>query len=306
MKILTTLKHSDITCENAQVIKTDVSQLESYSNDNDVVCIATDRSGAKKVSELKFPNLKFIQLESAGFEGVPVNDFAAKGVTVSNAGDIYATPISEFVIYSLLKIKKRYNKSVKNQKIRLRRNYHYIDDLSGSDVLICSAGKIGTAIAKRISAFDCNVTGYDIVKNDSEYYDDFILEKEVLKDKLSEFDIIVNILPDNESTKLFWSDEMISCIKQTAIFVNVGRKSTIDLNALYNALKSHKLGFAVLDMFSFLPNPITNKFMRLSNCIVLPGVTAISKKSRERLGRLASNNIEKLLNGEKPMYIIGG
>ena len=59
-------------------------------------------------------------------------------------------------------------------------------------------------------------------------------------------------------------------------------------------------------MFEKLPNPITNKFRRLKNVIVLPGVSAISKEVNIRLKEHMSKNVIKVLEGEKPQNVING
>ena len=97
-------------------------------------------------------------------------------------------------------------------------------------------------------------------------------------------------------------------MKRTAVIVNVGRKAVFDQADFYLALKKKKIGGAVLDMFERLPNPITNKFRRLNNVVVLPGVAAISQEVNVRLkehmysnilASLQSNELKNIINGVK-------
>ena len=86
--------------------------------------------------------------------------------------------------------------------------------------------------------------------------------------------------------------------------VNVGRKAVIRQEDLYAALKGGRLSGAVLDMFEMVPNPITNRFRRLKNTIVLPGVAAISQESQQRRNDHILRNLALAERGEEPAYLI--
>ena len=47
-------------------------------------------------------------------------------------------------------------------------------------------------------------------------------------------------------------------------------------------------------MLEQMPNPITNPYRRLSNVLVLPGVTAASVESMDRLHVLLLSNLENI------------
>lgn len=51
-------------------------------------------------------------------------------------------------------------------------------------------------------------------------------------------------------------------------------------------------------MFEKVPNPITNPYRRLSNVLVLPGVTAISQEINAKLSALIYENVRRLKIGE--------
>ena len=57
-------------------------------------------------------------------------------------------------------------------------------------------------------------------------------------------------------------------------------------------------------MFEKIPNPIQNRFRRLSNVIVLPGVAAISREVDIRLRVHMTSNLQALLNGKKINNVI--
>ena len=79
-------------------------------------------------------------------------------------------------------------------------------------------------------------------------------------------------------------------MKKDVTIVNVGRKKLIVDEDFIAFLKDHKDATAILDMFEKVPNPITNPYRRLSNVLVLPGVTAISQEINEKLATLIYEN----------------
>jgi phosphoglycerate dehydrogenase-like enzyme len=98
--------------------------------------------------------------------------------------------------------------------------------------------------------------------------------------------------------------ELFGRMKPGAVLVNVGRRAVLNEPDLYRALKSGTLGGAVLDMFEWFPNPVTNRFRRLGNVVVLPGVAAISMESRLRLRQLIVRNLAKVACGDEPEHVV--
>jgi phosphoglycerate dehydrogenase-like enzyme len=278
--------------------------IKSYSGNSKVMMLICSRKMAIMVCEMDFPNLKLIQLTSAGFDGVPILGFTKKNVMVANAGDTYSIPIAETVIYSILSIVKRYNESPKNKRIRLQRNYKYITELSGKSAMIIGTGNIGYEVAKRLSCFDVTVLGYDKFLNRKGPFKIIYNDKENLKKSLPECDFVIATLPDNPDTRNLLNMEFLDCFKKGSLLVNVGRLSVFNKKDLYCALKTKKIGTAVFDMFEFLPNPLTNKFRRLNNVLVLPGVAAISHESKIRLQGYICNNIKAIFYGNEPKFVV--
>jgi len=278
--------------------------ISGFSGSTDVEMIVCSRETAKAAVAIDLPKLKLIQLTSAGFDGVPTDEFAKKGVMVANAGDTYSVPIAETVVHGILMIIKRFNKSPKNPHLRLRRNYKYITELKDKSAMILGAGSIGTEIAKRLYAFDVEIFGYDKFITQKEPYKVIYGSRAELKEALPAMDIVISTLPDNDDTKGTINGEIFSCFKNNSIFVNVGRRAVINEDDLYRGLKTGQVGSALLDRFDILPNPVTDKFRRLRNVIVLPGVAAISRESKIRLQEYICDNISALINRTEQKFVI--
>lgn len=306
MKII--LSNEEIETKNLpndiQVKRVKLDLLDKYNHNSDVIAVVGTRAMAIKCIELDLPSLKLFQLTSAGFDGVPIKEYADKGVMVANAGGIYSNPIAETVVFGILLVAKRLRNNPNNRHFKLTRNYKFISELTDKKILIMGAGNIGTAIANRLSGFECVIDGYDPYCPHKPQYSNIIRSREGLIKNIGQYDYIVSTLPDNEHTKGFIDLEILSNMKKSAFIINVGRKSVFNNIDFYNALKKRTIGGAVLDMFELVPNFVTNKFRRLSNVVILPGVAAISQETNIRLKKYLTDNIIALINGEDPANII--
>lgn len=281
--------------EDIQIV--DVMKIRRYEGDTRVESLICSRDVAQVAQQMNLPNLRMIQLFSAGFDGIDPKLLQSKGIHLCNAANVYNTGMAEFVVYTMLMRAKRYHKSLKNHTLRLFRNYHYLTELAGKTAGILGAGNIGGQIAKRLEAFEMHVLGYDIKTDDRPHFEK-IYNKEGLTEFLGRCDYIVNCMPLFKSTEEMLCKEWFDKMKADVTIVNVGRKKIINDKDFIAFLKSHKEATAILDMFEKFPNPITNPYRRLSNVLVLPGVTAISKEIDEKLSNLIMENMRRLKNGE--------
>ncbi len=298
MRIVLTDKELDNSLfpADVQVMKITGKTMDAYNHNSNVVAIAGSRALAIKANQMDFPGLRFFQLTSAGFDGVPLETLRQKGVLVSNAGSTYSIPIAETVVMGMLLMAKKLHPNPNNRHAKIQRHYVEIQELYAKKVMILGAGSIGTEIAKRLSGFDMIVDGYAQRTGERPYFRRVICECKELVNCISDYDYVISTLPDSESTRGFFDRELLSRMKRTAVIVNVGRKAVFNEDDLYYALKHKAINGAVLDMFEKIPNPLTNKFRRLSNVIVLPGVSAISYEVSKRLCDYMTDNIKSALN----------
>lgn len=278
--------------------------IKQYDHNDKVLAIVGSRALSKVAIDLDLPSLKLYQLTSAGFDNVPGAEYAKIGVKVANAGTTYSIPISETVVFGILQFAKRLRVNPNKRYFKIQRHYNLISELAGKKVIILGAGSIGTAIARRLIAFEMNIDGYDPFCPEKPEYKRMLRSKEELSDELYNYDYVISTMPDTEATKDFIDSQLLKEFNPEAVFVNVGRKTTYNEKDLYYALKHKKIKGAILDIFQKIPNPITNKFRRLDNVIVWPGLSAISQEVKERLNHFIADNLLNLLNGKEVSNVI--
>lgn len=278
-------------------VSVSMKSIRTYEGNTEVEALVCSRDVAQVAQHMNIPNLKVIQLFSAGFDYIEPKLLKEKGVHLCNAANVYNVGMAEFVVFGMLMHAKRYNHSIKNRRLRPFRNYHYLTELSGKTVGILGAGNIGGQIAKRLEAFDMHVLGYDLKTDDRPHFEK-VYNRDNLADFLGQCDYIVNCMPLFPSTEGMLCKEWFDQMKKTVTIVNVGRRKLINDHDLIAFLKENKNATAVLDMFEKVPNPFTNPYRRLSNVLVLPGVTAISQEINQKLSALVSENMRRLKSGE--------
>ena len=306
MRIILTDKklNTDLFPEDVTVQSVSYKSMVAYNGNSDVIALAGSRAMAIKAESMNLPGLKFVQLTSAGFDGVPIKKYAAKNIPVANAGSVYSVPIAETVVFGMLMISKKIHDNPNNRHFKIQRHYTTITELFEKNVLIMGAGNIGTAVANRLNGFEMYIDGYDPFCPDKPQYREIIKTREELLQKIDKYDYIISTLPDNEQTQKFINAELFSNMKDTAIIINVGRRAVFNEKDFYQVLKSKRIGGAVLDMFEKIPNPLQNNFRRLSNVVVLPGVAAISQEVNIRLVDHMSKNLQALFDGKELMNVV--
>ena len=279
--------------------------VSSFEGNTEVIAAFCTRGMAKILLKKNFPNLKVIQLFSAGYDGIDLELVKQKGITLCNAANVYNIGMAEFVVYGMLASAKKYHSSIKNRHVRLLRNYHYLHELYGKTVGIMGCGNIGGQIAKRLSAFDMKVIGYDANTTPKPHFEKIYgLDERVTF--VPQCDYLVCSLPLMKSTEGLLNNDWFSLMKPNITIVNVARKSVICDKDMISFLKSHKDATAILDMLEKVPNPITNPYRRLSNALVLPGVTAASRESMMRLHQLLLDNLSRMEKDEPLLNVIVG
>lgn len=241
----------------------------------------------------EFKNLKLIQLTSAGLDRVPLEKINQRGIALFNARGVYSIPMAEFAVAGVLSLYKHLNLFYENQKNHLWQKDRELQELCESTVAIVGCGSVGTECAKRFDAFGAKSVAVDIVKPQSDIYDEYIDIKEI-KTAVSKADIVILTLPLNDETRGMFDKELFGCFKSGAVFVNISRGATVNENDLLLSLENGKLGGAVLDVFEKEPLSKDSKLWDLENVIITPHNSFVSQKNNnKRLASLIYKNLAR-------------
>lgn len=237
------------------------------------------------------PQLKFWQLDSAGFDGYKNVDLPAS-IAVCNLADYFSIPCAETIVagimafyrgvdeLTLLKAEKRWV----GVPIRYR-----LGLLTGKRVVILGAGSIGQSVRKMLMGFDCQI---NLVAR-SHASATIHSPKELLQ-VLPDTDLVINCLPG--TAHRFFTKEMIDALPPTAVFANVGRGTTVDEAALILALQKKRLAGAVLDVTEIEPLPADNPLWEMSNVILTQHTGGGQASENEGKVAFFVKNFQRFLN----------
>ena len=239
----------------------------------------------------KFPNLKYIQLTSAGFDRLPVEQAKARSIRVNNARGVYSVPMAEFALGGVLQLYKKSRFFWENQHLHRWEKHRSLLELAGKTVCILGCGSVGTECAKRFHAFGCRVVGVDLYPRENGEYDE-MHPLETLDKVLARTDVIVLTLPLTEDTRHLLDVRRFAVLKPGAVLVNIARGAVVDTEALVRALDNN-LGGAVLDVFEEEPLSDNSPLWDLENVILTPHNSFVGQGNAERLAQIIMNNLEK-------------
>ena len=241
-----------------------------------------------------FPNLRYIQLTSAGFDRVPMDEVKAGGIEIRNARGVYSVPMAEHAVWGVLSLYHQAPFFLRNQAQARWEKHRGLLELAGKTVCILGTGSVGTACAARFRAFSCRVVGVNRTVRESAAFDE-VLPVERLEKTLSDADVVVLTLPLTEATRGLMNAERLEKMKPGAVLVNIARGALIEEAALIDALQS-RLGGAVLDVFDSEPLPPESPLWTMENVIVTPHNSFVSDGNAARLRDLIFANLREYAN----------
>ena len=257
-------------------------------------------SGGDGPAELT-PNLKWVQGTSAGV-GARVKRlglFERPEVTVTTASGTHARPLAEYVFGALLSHVKHVPHLSEQQ-----RGHHWErftpDTLDGKTMILVGPGRIGREVARLAHAFDMIVLA---MARDSdpgraaELGVDEVFTRDQFHAKLGRADVVVLAAPQTPETDDIMDDDAFAALRPGTMFVNIGRGTLVDEDALLAALRDGRVGLAVLDVFRTEPLPADSPFWDEPNVRISPHSVANSTNEYDKIADLFIANLARYAAG---------
>lgn len=294
----------------------DVARLKAVAGERQILCFKNGGEVSDdllKQAEVIFGNLpparlavceqlKFVQLESAGYDNYLAPGILGDGTMLANASGAYGIALAEHMIAGLLAVQKNLYRYHAQQETATWKNLGSVTGIYGSNVLIIGAGDIGTETAKRLKAFGAHVTGLKRKVSGPIEGFDRLYEYDAMpwEEVLGQTDIVVISAPLNEGTHHLINRKTIAMLKDGAVIVNGGRGPIVETEALCDALDCGKLAAAVLDVTDPEPLPQDHRLWKTPGAYITPHVAGGHSfhTTVEKLVELGVANLERYLRGE--------
>lgn len=307
MKTLVTFKYTEEEFKNLEDLGYDVI----YRNEKDItfsddikdidtmVCF----NPFDKIDIDMFPNLKWIQLLSAGINHVPVDKVLGKNIILTNNRGGYSIAISEWIVLKILEMLKNSKEFHKKQEEKIWKIDTSLLELYGKTVGFLGTGSIAKETAIRLESFGVNILGFNTDGKDTNHFHKSYNIKNI-NHIVSELDILVISAPYTDETHHLIDESILSSMKANSYIVNIARGSIVDEKALIKSLKSGTIKKAALDVFEEEPLPENSPLWSMDNVYVTPHTSWVSEMVKRRRYEIAHKNMMKYIHGEKMDNII--
>jgi phosphoglycerate dehydrogenase-like enzyme len=254
------------------------------------------------------PNLRLVQLLSAGYDHVDVEAARKARVPVANNGGANAVAVAEHTIMLILAVLKRvvqFHNSVAAGRWRVGNPADVrVYELAGRTLGIVGLGNIGKKVARRAAGFDTRVQYHDI-RRLSEDQEDALGVRFVLLDELLRTSDIVSLhVPLDDSTRNLIGARELQLMKREAILVNTCRGPVVDETALHAALKANRLAGAGLDVMVEEPPRIDHPLFSLPNVTLTPHSAGPTWENWTARFRNGFDNIQRVAAGRPALWVI--
>jgi phosphoglycerate dehydrogenase-like enzyme len=254
------------------------------------------------------PQLKLVQLISAGYDRCDLAAARQANVPIANNGGANSIAVAEHTLTLILSVLKRLawmHANVTAGKWRVgdfAENRVY--ELYGKTVGIVGLGTIGKKVARRLHGFDVEIIYYDIVRLTEDQEEALGVKFRLLDELLSISDIVTLHVPLTSLTRNMMDARTLGKMKETAVLINTCRGPVVDEEALFQALTTKHLAAAGLDVMEQEPPPADHKFFNLPNVILTPHMAGPTWENWTRIFRNAFDNIQRVAAGRPPLWVI--
>ena len=221
----------------------------------------------------KLPQLQWVQTTWAGVEPL-LKQGLRRDYLLTNARVVFGPLMSEYVFAYLLLHERRIFQRYQAQQNQIW-DATITGSLRGKTIGLLGVGSIGVHLASTAKQFGMNVRGYSRTSRTCTDVDQYFQGAD-LQNFTCGLDYLVNSLPNTSETRHLVNSEMLGWLPSHAVFVNVGRGSTIDESALVTALTKGQIAGAVLDVFEKEPLPQDHIFWKTPNLFITSHTAAPS------------------------------
>lgn len=221
----------------------------------------------------KLPQLKWVQTTWAGVEPL-LKQGLRRDYQLTNARVVFGPLMSEYVFAYLLLHERRIFQRYEAQQKQVW-DASITGSLRGKTIGLLGVGSIAIHLASTAKQFGMRVRGYSRTSRGCKDVDQYFHGAD-LHEFTSGLDYLVNSLPNTQETWHLVNSELLGWLSSHAVFVNVGRGSTVDESALVTALSKGQIAGAVLDVFEQEPLPKEHVFWNTPNLFITSHTAAPS------------------------------
>lgn len=239
------------------------------------------------------PSLGAIIHFGDGYDTIDIDSARRLGIGVSNTPDVLTDTVADTAVGLILMTMRRFGAAeryVRAGRWQVDGPYPLAWDVSGSRVGILGLGRIGSAIAARLTGFNCAIAYHNRHELPNSGYRyapspvDLAKSVEVL---------VVAAAGDKDAPPLVGRD-VLEALGPDGYLINIARGSVVDEDALVDLLGQGRLAGAGLDVVAHEP-VVPQQLREMDNVVVLPHVGSATARTRAAMTNLVLRNLDEYL-----------
>jgi formate dehydrogenase len=234
----------------------------------------------------KAPNLKLAITAGIGSDHVDLASAIERGITVAEVTYSNSISVSEHVVMMILSLVRNYLPSHQwvldggwNIADCVSRSY----DLEGMDVGTVAAGRIGSAVMRRLKPFDVRLHYTDRHRLPAEVEQELnVTYHPDVPSLVRVCDVVTINCPLHPETENMFDDALIGQMKRGAYLINTARGKICDRDAVVRALESGQLAGYAGDVWFPQPAPRDHPWRTMPHHGMTPHTSGTSLSAQAR------------------------
>lgn len=267
---------------------------------NDVIDVDT-------AVQLAAGGTKLVALRCAGFNQVDLNATVAAGISVVRVPAYSPFSVAEHTIGLILTLNRKFHRAY----ARVRENNFLLDglegfDLHGKTIGVIGTGRIGSAFARIMLGFGCNVLAFDPLRQAAELIASGV-RYVVLDTLLAAADIVSLHCPLTPESHYLINARSLALMKRGTMLINTSRGGLLDTVAVIDALKSQQLGALGLDVYEqegdlffadlsdrIVDDDIFQRLLTFPNVVITGHQAFFTREALSAIAQTTLDNIEAM------------
>ena len=268
-----------------------------------ILAFMTDCIDAAFLARCK--RLRVVACALKGYDNFDLEACTASGVWISIVPDLLTEPTAELAVGLAIGLARNIRDGdalVRAGAFEGWRPVLYGTGLDGAIVSIVGMGRVGRAVAQRLSGFGCRILGIDPAAQMPAG-----VTKEDLDAALATSDFIIVCAPLTPGSHHQIGTDALARIKPGALLINIGRGSVVDESAVAAALDTDLLGGYAADVFEMedwalpeRPKAIDQRLRTHPRTLFTPHLGSAVTRVRQAIEMRAVANIADVLEGRPP------
>lgn len=267
----------------------------------DAIVVRSKTMVTKDVIE-RGKKLKVIGRAGVGLDNIDIEYATKKKIPVVFSPTGSTLSVAELAMGHMISLARHLHQADRSvREGRWERRKFLGVELNGKVLGLVGAGRIGRALAERVSSFGMSTIAFDPYLP-KEVATNAGIELVDLEELLRRSDFVsIHAMLTPETRGMIGKSEL-QLMKETAYLINCARGKIVDEEALYEALQKGWIAGAALDVFENEP-PLDSPLLQLTNTSFTPHLGASTVEGQRKSGAMVAEQVLKSLAGEKADYV---